>query len=139
MLGVKRYAVRLEPYNEQWAQLFEETKFEVQQILGSNVIDVQHIGSTAIKGIVAKPILDIAVVVQDLNTINLDDMKRCGYIYMGEKRAFPVVHILQNIAMGIYLHTTSTATSPTIKICWLILPSGITLLHIQNTQCSTAL
>ena len=48
------------------------------------MIDIQHIGSTAIRGIVAKPILDVAVVVHDLNAINLDGMKRYGYIHRGE-------------------------------------------------------
>lgn len=84
ILGVKRYAVRLVPYNEEWAMLFQETKSEVQQILGSNVIDIQHIGSTAISGIVAKPILDVAVIVRDLDSINLEGMKRHGYVYGGE-------------------------------------------------------
>lgn len=84
ILGVKRNAVCLEPYNEQWTALFEETKSEVQQILGFNVIDIQHIGSTAIKGIVAKPILDVAVIVHDLDAVNWDGMNHNGYVYRGQ-------------------------------------------------------
>lgn len=84
VLGVKRYAVRLVPYNEEWTRLFQETKSEVQQILDSNVIDIQHIGSTAIRGIVAKPILDVAVIVHDLDAINLEGMNRNGYVYGAE-------------------------------------------------------
>lgn len=84
MLGVKRHEVQLVPYNEEWATLFQKTKSEVQRILNSNVIDIQHIGSTAIRGIVAKPILDVAVIVRNLDAINFEDMKRNGYVYGGE-------------------------------------------------------
>ena len=84
ILGVKRNAVHLEPHNKHWATLFQETKTEIQHILGSNLIDIQHIGSTAIKNIVAKPILDVAVVVTDTNAIDLNCMKNYDYIYRGD-------------------------------------------------------
>ena len=84
MLGVKRYEVRLEPHNREWASLFEVTRKEIQRLLGSNVKDIQHIGSTAIEGIVAKPILDIAVVVCSLSELNIAGMEAAGFICMGE-------------------------------------------------------
>jgi Uncharacterized conserved protein len=84
VLGVKRYEVQLTPYDKEWATLFLDTKYEVQQILGSNVIDIQHIGSTSIKSIVAKPILDVAVIVYDLDKINFEGMKNNGYVFGGE-------------------------------------------------------
>ena len=84
MLGVKRYEVRLEEHSEQWKVLFEETEAEIRRILGANVMDVQHIGSTAIKGIVAKPILDVAVTVHQLTAIDFCGMECFGYKSRGE-------------------------------------------------------
>jgi len=84
MLGVKRYEVRLEPHNREWASLFEVTRKEILLLLGSNVKDVQHIGSTAIKGIIAKPILDVAVVVYSLSELDIAGMECAGFICMGE-------------------------------------------------------
>ena len=84
MLGVERNTVRLEPYNEQWEELFQKTQLELLQSLGTDVIDVQHIGSTAIKGIVSKPILDIAVILNEPDAINFDKMAEQGYVYCGE-------------------------------------------------------
>jgi Uncharacterized conserved protein len=84
MLGIKRHTVHLEQYDEQWSVLFKKTKSEIRQILGSNSIDIQHIGSTAIKGITAKPILDIAVIVHELSAINVNEMEHFGYIHKGE-------------------------------------------------------
>lgn len=84
MLGLQRNAVRLEPFDEQWALLFQEIKAENAEILGPNAMDIQHIGSTAIKGIVAKPILDVAVVVGNLDAIDIEEMEKHGYVFGGE-------------------------------------------------------
>ena len=84
MLGVKRYEVRLEPYNQEWALLFEAARKEIELLLGTNVKDIQHIGSTAIKGTVAKPIIDVAVVVYSLREVNIAGMESAGFTCMGE-------------------------------------------------------
>ena len=84
MLGVKRYEVRLEPHNGEWAEQFKADKAEIGEILGDNVIAIHHIGSTSIKGIYAKPILDFGISVRDLNAINIPGMEAAGYICMGE-------------------------------------------------------
>ena len=84
MLGVKRHEVRLAPHNDAWERLYQETKAEVRHILGTNAIEIQHIGSTAIRGIVAKPILDVAVIVHDREAIHVDEMQRNGYVHKGE-------------------------------------------------------
>jgi len=84
VLGVKRYEVRLEPHNREWVSLFEVTRKEIQLLLGSNVKDIQHIGSTAIKDIVAKPLLDVAVIVYSLSELDIAGMESAGFICMDE-------------------------------------------------------
>lgn len=84
MLGVRRNEIQLVPYNPIWAALFQESERDLRQILGSNVIGVQHVGSTAIPGVVAKPILDIAVVVRDLDALEIKGMQNAGFQYRGE-------------------------------------------------------
>ncbi len=68
-LGLQRGTVALEAHNPAWAQLAAETITMLKQILGSAALDVQHVGSTAIQGIAAKPIIDIAVGVRDFDAI----------------------------------------------------------------------
>lgn len=53
-------------------------------IYGDNIVDIQHVGSTAIKGIVAKPMLDIAVVLKTITETVFNTMKENGYEYYGE-------------------------------------------------------
>lgn len=61
MIGLKRGTVKLESYQECWKESAEEIIEVLRQVLGDTAIDIQHIGSTAIKGIHAKPIIDIVV------------------------------------------------------------------------------
>ena len=83
MTGLKRNKVELEEYNPKWAKDFEVEKANLTQILGDDAIGIHHIGSTAIPGISAKPIIDIAVEVESFNLLDeLDDtLKEQGFIY----------------------------------------------------------
>ncbi|QPC46966.1 GrpB family protein [Mangrovibacillus cuniculi] len=61
MIGQKRGTVSLIHYKEEWSEIFHKDKNMILQILGNNIVDIQHVGSTAIPGISAKPIIDILV------------------------------------------------------------------------------
>lgn len=56
----------LEEYNPQWAHQFENEKKLIHQTLQINTLPIEHIGSTSIIGLLAKPIIDIAVGVTSL-------------------------------------------------------------------------
>lgn len=66
-LGLQRGTVKLEPYNPEWQKLFEAEKSALQKVLGDKFIAAEHIGSTAIPGIKAKPILDLMLAIPGLN------------------------------------------------------------------------
>ena len=70
-LGLKRGAVQLEPHDKQWDETAIQTIKTLKSILGDDAIDIQHIGSTAIPVIKAKPIIDIVVGVTDFERIML--------------------------------------------------------------------
>ncbi len=61
MIGLKRGAVKLLPYNAKWAEEFEKEKKRLFGALGDKVISIQHIGSTSVPGLDAKPIIDLAL------------------------------------------------------------------------------
>jgi len=60
--GVERYKTKLLLHDNDWDIEFHEAKARIEKIWDKGVPDIQHIGSTSIKQICAKPILDIAVV-----------------------------------------------------------------------------
>ncbi len=59
MLGLPDGTVKLVPHSPQWRDYFESEKARLQESLGEYVVDIQHIGSTAIPTIRAKPIIDM--------------------------------------------------------------------------------
>ncbi|MFB4213376.1 GrpB family protein [Shouchella sp. JSM 1781072] len=61
MEGLKRGTVALIEYKEEWTKIFNRDKDIILQIVGNKVVDIQHVGSTAIPDISAKPIIDILV------------------------------------------------------------------------------
>ena len=65
-MGLKVGTVKLEKYNSDWAKMFEEEAKILDEIFGDKAIIIEHIGSTSIKGLSSKPIIDIAVGILDL-------------------------------------------------------------------------
>src|SRR5213083_177842 len=71
-LGLAKGIVVINPYDERWPVLFEAEAAQIRSVLGEMVLDVQHVGSTSVPGLSAKPILDIAI-----GLANLSDAERC--------------------------------------------------------------
>ncbi len=69
MLGLKRHTVHLAAYDPQWALVFESEAAALWECVRDLVVDVQHVGSTAAPGVLAKPIVDIAVAVKSSQVI----------------------------------------------------------------------
>ena len=65
MLGLKRGTVQLLPHEAQWEEQGRQVVSLLREVLGDAARDIQHVGSTSITGICAKPILDIAVGMDD--------------------------------------------------------------------------
>jgi len=78
--------VRVVPYDPNWPAAFEAARAEIAAALGENLIEIHHIGSTAIAGIYAKPVIDMLPIVADLAALDRDSarMESLGYEVMGE-------------------------------------------------------
>lgn len=66
-MGLKMGTVRIEEYNNNWQKEFKEEKKNLKGIFKDIAVTIEHIGSTSIEGISAKPIIDIAVGIDKLN------------------------------------------------------------------------
>jgi GrpB-like predicted nucleotidyltransferase (UPF0157 family) len=78
--------IKVVPYDPDWPNLFEIEADRIAAVLGQEVVTIHHIGSTAIPGISAKPIIDILVEVRDIDKVdNFDgEMAEQGYRPQGE-------------------------------------------------------
>lgn len=86
MLGLPSGQLRLSLYEPDWPLLFLAERERLFASLGRYVLDVQHIGSTAIPGMPAKPILDIGVAVTNFAEAAccIPLLEQFGYSYKGE-------------------------------------------------------
>lgn len=69
MIGLKRGTVQLCSHEKEWEEEAQKTICRLRNILGGAAKDIQHVGSTAIPAIRAKPIIDIAVAVDRFDDI----------------------------------------------------------------------
>ena len=63
MMGTKR--VYVAPYDAQWKEDFAAIREELAAALGDLALRIEHVGSTSVEGLSAKPIIDIDVVIED--------------------------------------------------------------------------
>jgi GrpB-like predicted nucleotidyltransferase (UPF0157 family) len=87
MLGLTRGKVRLQPHCNQWAELYKEEEKALNLLISEYVIEIQHVGSTSIVGLDAKPIIDIAIGIKSLDDMNsiIEILEPNDYIYRGEE------------------------------------------------------
>ncbi|HEX8720287.1 MAG TPA: GrpB family protein [Pyrinomonadaceae bacterium] len=78
--------VEVVPHDPRWRDAFEAEAERVAAALGENVVAVHHIGSTAIPGAYAKPVIDLLVEVRDVTAVDgrSPEMESLGYEVMGE-------------------------------------------------------
>ena len=86
MLGLKRGTVALLPHQTVWEENAKNTIALLWTVLDGVAVDIQHVGSTAIRHIHAKPIIDLAVGVRNLDDITplISRLEEIGVIYRNE-------------------------------------------------------
>ena len=70
-VGLKRGYLELQDYREDYPYIYEKEKEELLEIYKDRIKYIDHVGSTSIKGIKSKPIIDI-----NIQTDDLDDFKK---------------------------------------------------------------
>jgi GrpB-like predicted nucleotidyltransferase (UPF0157 family) len=82
--GAAEEPVRIEPYDPRWPMRFEEERAALADVIGDWVAGgIHHVGSTAVPGLDAKPVIDILVGVSDLASSRscFEPLAALGYVY----------------------------------------------------------
>lgn len=87
MLGLKRGTVKLvNSCHDEWARLFEAEKQLLLETFRNRTIAIEHVGSTAIPGVPAKPLIDMDIAVSSLDDEYIKEfvtpLEKLGYHYM---------------------------------------------------------
>ena len=145
MIGLQRGTVQVNMYQADWHDLFEQERRVLHQNLGPLVLDIQHVGSTAVPGLDAKPIIDIAVAIAsvavipqcraplcDLGYLDRGDMGRDGgYLFVKESAPDVRTHHLHLVAIddlqwGNYLRFRNVLRADaTLRITYAILKKAL--------------
>ena len=74
------------PYDKEWQTDFEKIKNELENAIGDMVIAIEHVGSTSVQGMSAKPCIDIDVVIKDYSVFDIivGKLADIGYIHEGD-------------------------------------------------------
>ena len=77
--------ITIEEYDENWSKWFDEEKENLKKVFG-NKVQIEHYGSSAVPGLLAKPIVDILVGVKSLpiDEGKIKVLKEIGYEYFGQ-------------------------------------------------------
>ena len=75
------------PYDEAWKKDFEDIRAELSEVLDGIVMSIEHVGSTSVPGLYAKPIIDIDVVIESMDDFEgvKNQLAKIGYSYEGDK------------------------------------------------------
>jgi len=101
--GVEPLAFALHDYDERWPQIFREHRDRIVAAIGEGALGVEHIGSTSVPGLAAKPIVDIVVAVADITAEEdyLGALLAAGY----ELRVREPRHrLVRTVARDIHVH-----------------------------------
>ena len=73
------------PYDKAWKSAFEEIKKELNAQIGDLILGIEHVGSTSVEGLSAKPCIDLDVIIEDYTVFDavVEKLATIGYIHEG--------------------------------------------------------
>ena len=83
---MKTARVQVLPYDVAWKSNFEAIRAEIEAAIGSLILGIEHVGSTSVEGLAAKPCIDIDVIIKDASMLDavVEGLGRIGYFHEGD-------------------------------------------------------
>ena len=110
--GVEERTIVVVPYRQDWPETFRLHVARIAAALGDAALQIEHIGSTAVPGLAAKPIVDMLVVVADSadEDAYLPAMQRAGYALRVREPAFEEHRMLRTAERDVHVHVLSAGS-----------------------------
>jgi GrpB-like predicted nucleotidyltransferase (UPF0157 family) len=112
---IEPQAIVLADYDPVWPQRFRQEEARIRAALGEVALSIEHIGSTSVPGLAAKPIVDILLVVEDSanEASYLPALEEAGYVLRVREPDFDEHRMLRTPQKDVHVHVFS-AGSPEI-------------------------
>jgi GrpB-like predicted nucleotidyltransferase (UPF0157 family) len=97
-------------YDPQWPGLYRQEADRIRDVLGNRVLQMEHVGSTAVPGLAAKPVIDVLLVVDDSADEDkyLPALQSAGYLLRHREPAWYEHRMLKGPDTDINLHVLSS-------------------------------
>jgi GrpB-like predicted nucleotidyltransferase (UPF0157 family) len=107
--GLEPGDIRIVDYDTGWPARYEAQRRRIAGALGTGLLRIEHIGSTAVPGLAAKPIIDILIVVADSadETSYLPRLEAAGYELRVREPGFHQHRMLRTPARDVHVHVWS--------------------------------
>ncbi len=104
--GIEKRAIEIVPYRSDWPLQFKSHAQRIKNALLGTALIIEHIGSTSVEGLAAKPIIDIVVGVSDASDEDryLPHMQSIGYQLRVREPAFAEHRMFRNAQRDVHIH-----------------------------------
>jgi len=87
-VGLQIDTVSLSDHDPEWREIFEQEKKHLGGAFGDEIAGIEHVGSTAVPGLKAKPIIDVVIGVKSLERVTkwAGKLQPEGYVYFGDQK-----------------------------------------------------
>ena len=108
--------IEVADYDPAWPGLFQREADRIRMVLGQQVVQLEHVGSTSVPGLAAKPIIDILLVVPDSGDepAYVPDLEAAGYVLVIREAEWQQHRVLKGPDTNVNLHVYSPG-SPEIE------------------------
>ena len=108
--------IQVVDYDLEWPRLFQRESDRIRAVLGGRVVQLEHVGSTSVPGLAAKPIIDILLVVPDSGDepAYLPDLEAAGYSLVIREPGWHQHRVFKGPDTAVNLHVFSPG-SPEIE------------------------
>ena len=103
--------IAIRAYDPEWPELYAREEARIRSVLGGRVVRIEHVGSTSVPGLPAKPIIDVVLEVPDSSKEDLyaPDLKAAGYRLSIREPEWYEHRLFKGPDTNINLHVFSTA------------------------------
>lgn len=114
--GHEKREIKVVDYDPEWPKKFEQHAEVIADVLGDSALRIEHIGSTSVPGLAAKPIIDILVVVRNSadESVYLPQLEAAGYLLRVREPDWHEHRMFRTPEKDVHIHVYS-AGSPEIQ------------------------
>jgi len=111
--SVENREIKIISYDSEWPKKFETHAKVIAAALGGSALRIEHVGSTSVPGLAAKPIIDILVVVPDSadESAYLSQLEAAGYVLRVREPEWNEHRMFRTPDRGVHVHVYSAGCS----------------------------